>query len=98
MARTTIITTYYALSREVWASLQALITRMQVPVPSLPNLPKQFSRNKWSVYAIDQMCQAVAARDHLPPSVIFDTRNWRYSRDYVAEIVALEQRITNLGY
>jgi hypothetical protein len=33
-----------------------------------------------------------------PPSVIFDTRNWRYSRDYVAEIVALEQRITNLGY
>jgi hypothetical protein len=98
MARTVIIQSYYALSREVWASLQALITRMQVAVPSLPNLPKQISRNRWSVYAIDQMCQAVAARDGKTPSTIFDSRNWRYNRDYVAEIVALEQRITNLGY
>jgi hypothetical protein len=44
------------------------------------------------------MCQAVTARDHLPPSVIFDARNWRYNRDYVATVVALEQRITNLGF
>jgi hypothetical protein len=98
MAHTTMITTYYGLSREVWATLAALITRMKVAVPSLPSLPKQFSRNRWSTTTIDAMVQAVAALDGKAPSKLFDNRNWRFDRDIVAQLVALEARITALGY
>jgi hypothetical protein len=97
MAHSTVITTYYGLSRETWASLQTLITRMQVQSPSLSNLPKSFSRNKWSTKAIDALFAAVAALDG-KQNKLFDNRNWRYDRDVVSQILALEQRITNLGY
>jgi hypothetical protein len=98
MAHTLVVTTYYGLSREVWATLAALITRMKVANPTLPSLPKSFSRNRWSTTTIDAMVQAVAALDGKAPSKIFDNRNWRFDRDIVAQLVALEARITALGY
>jgi hypothetical protein len=98
MAHTTMITTYYGLSREVWQTLTTLITRMRASNPALPSLPKQFSRNRWSTVAIDQMVTAVSNLDGKSPSKIFDNRNWRFDRDIVAQLVALEARITALGY
>jgi hypothetical protein len=97
MAHTVIVTSYYGLSREVWASLQALIARLQVASPTLPNLPKSFSRNRWSTKAVDALFAAVGALDG-KQSQLFDNRNWRYDRDVVQQIVALEARITALGY
>jgi hypothetical protein len=98
MAHTTIVTTYYGLSREVWATLAALITRMKVASPTLPSLPKAFSRNRWSTVTVDALFTAVNALDGKAPVKLFDNRNWRYDRDVVAQVVALEARISALGY
>jgi hypothetical protein len=97
MSHTTIITTYFGVSREVWASLGALITRMRAANPALPSLPKQFGINRLTVFAVDTMCAAVAALDGKKPAVVFDS-NWNLARDHVNLLVLLEQRVTSLGY
>jgi hypothetical protein len=98
MTHTVIPNTYYALSRETWAAWQALINRMKVASPTLPSLPKSFSMNRWSVLAIDALFAAVAAADGKKPSVLFDDKNWYLGRYRVNTLVALEARITALGY
>jgi hypothetical protein len=71
---------------------------MRASNPALPSLPKQFSRNRWSTVAVDALFGAVNALDGKPPVKLFDNRNWRYDRDVVSQIVALEARITALGF
>jgi hypothetical protein len=89
---------YYGLSREVWAALGQLITRMQVPVPSLRTLPKQFGKSRQFGQALDGLIAAVNALDHQQPSQFYGNRNRRYARDTVATVTALESRITSLGF
>jgi hypothetical protein len=97
MAHTVIPNTYYGLSREVWAALGQLISRMQVSTPSLVGLPKQYGKSRAFGQALDGLIAAVAAQDHQQPSQLYGNRNRRYARDTVATIVALESRITALG-
>jgi hypothetical protein len=98
MVHTVVPNTYFALSREQWAALGALITRMRAASPTLPSLPKQFSMNRWSVLAIDALFAAVAAADGKKPNVMFDAHGWYLGRDRVNTLVQLEQRITALGF
>ena len=98
MAHTIVPNTYFAASRESWAAWSALITRMRASNPTLPQLPKQISFNRWSVLAIDALFAAVAAADHQKPSIMFDAHNWYLGRDRVNTLVALEARITSLGF
>jgi hypothetical protein len=96
-SHSTIITTRYSLDRETWATLQKLISRMQVQSPTLPNLPRQFSKNKWTLKAIDSLFQVVGSLDG-KQNKLWDNRNQRYDRDIVSQIVAIEARIFALGY
>ena len=98
MAHTVVANTYFGLSREQWAALGALITRMRASNPTLPSLPKQISWNRWSVLAIDALFAAVAAADGKAPNRMFDAHNWYLGRDRVNTLVQLEARITALGF
>jgi hypothetical protein len=97
--KTVVPNSYYGLSRETWAALSALITRMQASNPSLAGLPKQFGKSRAFGQALDGLIAAVSALDHQQPNSFFNgVRNRRYARDTVATIVALEARITAAGF
>jgi hypothetical protein len=101
MAHTVIPVGYFGWSREQWAALGQLITRMRASnpsLPSLPSLPKQFGTSRWSVSVIDQLFAAVNALDHQQPSKMFDSHGWYLGRANVNALVALESRITALGF
>jgi hypothetical protein len=99
MAHTVVPNVYYGLSRETWQALSALITRAQGFSPTLPVLPKQFGKSRAFGQALDALIAAVSAQDHQQPNSFFNgVRNRRYARDTVATVVALEARITALGY
>jgi hypothetical protein len=98
MAVTVIPNSYFGLSRENWQAWQTLINRMRAVSPTLPSLPKSFSMNRWSVAAIDPLFAAVAAADGKSPNKMFDAHNWYLGRDRVNTLVALEARITSLGF
>jgi hypothetical protein len=71
---------------------------MRASNPSLPQLPKQISFNRWSVLAIDALFQAVSQLDNKQPSRMFDAHGWFLGRDRVNQLFLLEQRISSLGF
>jgi hypothetical protein len=93
--KTVVPTSYFGRSREVWQALSALIARVNSPL--VPPLSKQFGFSRGFAKSLDALISVVSSQDHQQPSQLYGNRNWRYSRDTVATLVALEARITALG-
>jgi hypothetical protein len=95
-----ISTTYYNIDRRNADALNKLAARAHTLDPTVPvtPFPRQYTINRRTATAVDQIAQAIANADHQRPSVIFGGHYQRPNRVVTQLLIAFEARLTALGH
>jgi hypothetical protein len=95
-----ISTTYYSIDRRNAAQINALAARahnLSAAVPLTP-FPRQFTINRRTATAVDQIAQAIANADGKSPSFVFGRHYQRPNRVVTQLLIQFEARLTALGF
>ena len=96
---------YYGLSRDTCAQINALAKRVNAHAATVPadifingNFGGAYTMNRFKAANLDKVAAAIAASDSQKPNFIMGTHYHFGGRAFFARLVALEARATVLGW